>query len=112
MEYRYGVRGDSLPVTRIIPAARQRRALELLLDAIQPAELAIPERVLAELAPTPFGYDADPRGFRSPAAPAFNQLGAARTLATQVVGGLLSADRAARIAALADRDPTLPTLRR
>jgi len=110
MEYRYGVRGDSLPVTRIITAARQRRALELLLDAIQPAELAIPERVLAELAPRPFGYGTDPRGFRSPAAPAFDQLGAARTLATQVIGGLLSADRAARIAALADRDPTLPTL--
>ncbi|HEY6107389.1 MAG TPA: zinc-dependent metalloprotease, partial [Gemmatimonadales bacterium] len=110
MEYRYGVRGDSLPVTRIIPAARQRRALELLLDAIQPAELAIPEQVLADLAPTPFGYDRDARGFRSPAAPAFDQLGAARTLATQVIGGLLSTERTARIAALADRDPSLPKL--
>ena len=65
-----------------------------------PRALAIPERVLADLAPTPFGYDADPRGFRSPGAPAFNQLEAARTLATQVVGGLLSADRAARLVAL------------
>jgi hypothetical protein len=110
MEYRYGVRGDSLPVTRIIPAARQRRALELLLDAIQPAELAIPERVLADLAPAPFGYGRDARGFRSPAAPAFDQLGAARTLATQVTGGLLSTERTARVAALADRDPSLPTL--
>jgi uncharacterized protein DUF4953 len=110
MEYRYGVRGDSLPVTRIIPAPRQRRALELLLDAIQPSALAIPERVLADLAPTPFGYDRDARGFRSPAAPAFDQLGAARTLATQVIGGLLSTERTARIAALADRDPSLPRL--
>lgn len=110
MEYRYGVRGDSLPVTRIIPAARQRRALELLLEAIQPAELAIPERVLADLAPAPFGYGRDARGFRSPAAPAFDQLAAARTLATQVIGGLLSTERTARIAALADRDPSLPTL--
>ncbi len=110
MEYRYGLRGDSLPVTHVIPAARQRRALELLLDAIQPAELSIPEPVLADLAPTPFGYDADPRGFDSPAAPAFDQLGAARTLATRVIAGLLSAGRTARIAALADRDPSLPVL--
>ena len=110
MEYRYGVRGDSLPVTRIIPATRQRRALDLLLDAIQPGELAIPERVLTDLAPTPFGYDRDARAFRSPAAPAFDQLGAARTIATQVVGGLLSTDRTARVAALADRDPSLPRL--
>jgi len=110
MEYRYGVRGDSLPVTRIIPAARQRRALELLLGAIQPGALAIPERVLAELAPTPHGYDADPRGFRARGAPAFNQLEAARALTTQVVGGVLSVDRTARVIAFADRDASLPTL--
>jgi hypothetical protein len=110
MEYRYGVRGDSVPVTRIIPAARQRRALELLLDAIQPRALVIPERVLAELAPTPFGYDTDPRGFRARGAPAFNQLAAARTLATMVVRGLLAPNRTARVIAFADRDRTLPTL--
>jgi hypothetical protein len=110
MEYRYGLRGDSQPVTRIIAAARQRRALELVLDAITPRALAIPERVLADLAPTPFGYDADARGFRSRGAPAFNQLEAARTLAGQVVGGLLSPNRAARLVAFADRDPSLPTL--
>ncbi len=110
MEYRYGVRGDSAPVTKIIPAARQRRALDLLLDAIQPQELAIPERVLRDLAPTPFGYDRDARALRSRAAPAFDQLAAARTLATQVVGGLLSPARTARVVAFADRDATLPTL--
>jgi hypothetical protein len=110
MEYRYGVRGDAGPVTHIIPAARQRRALELLLDAVQPQELAIPERVLRDLAPTPFGYDRDPRAFRSRAAPAFDQLAAARTLASQVVGGLLAPARTARVVAFADRDPTLPTL--
>src|SRR5258708_699741 len=110
MEYRYGVRGDSGPVTTIVPAARQRRALELLLDAIQPQELAMPERVLRDLAPPPFGYDRDPRAFRSRAAPAFDQLAAARTLASQVMGGLLSAARTARLVAFADRDATLPTL--
>src|SRR5437870_4727197 len=71
MEYRYGVRGDSLPVTEILAPPRQRRALELLLDAIQPAELAVPEPVLRLLAPTPFGYDGDDWAFRSQAAPAF-----------------------------------------
>ncbi|HJQ66033.1 MAG TPA: zinc-dependent metalloprotease [Gemmatimonadales bacterium] len=110
MEYRYGVRGDSAPVTRIIPATRQRRALELLLDAIQPRALAIPERVLADLAPTPFGYDTDPRGFHARGAPAFNQLAAGRTLATMVVRGLLAPNRTARVIAFADRDRSLPTL--
>ena len=110
MEYRYGVRGDSLPVTEILAPQRQRRALDLLLDAIQPAELAVPEPVLRLLAPTPFGYDGDDWAFRSQAAPAFDQVGIARTLATQVVGGILAPERAARLVAFADRDPRAPTL--
>jgi len=110
MEYRYGVRGDSLPVTEILAPERQRRALELLLDAIQPAELAVPEPVLRLLAPTPFGYDGDDWAFRSQAAPAFDQVGIARTLATQIVRGILAPERAARLVAFADRDPRAPTL--
>jgi uncharacterized protein DUF4953/uncharacterized protein DUF5117 len=110
MEYRYAVRGDSPPPTAIIPPARQRRALELLLDAVQPAELAVPERVLRLMAPTPFGYRADPWAFASPAAPAFDQLAVARALAHQVIGGLLAPPRAARLAAFHDRDPREPAL--
>jgi uncharacterized protein DUF4953/uncharacterized protein DUF5117 len=110
MEYRYAVRGDSLPPTTIIPPARQRRALELLLDAVQPAELAVPERVLRLMAPTPFGYRRDSWAFTSPAAPAFDQLAVARALADQVIGGLLSPPRAARLAAFHDRDPREPAL--
>jgi len=110
MEYRYALRGDTQPATRIIPAAEQRRALEAVLDAIDPRELAVPERVLRLLAPRPFGYDTDTRGFSSAAAPAFDQVGIARTLAATVVGGLLDPARAARIVAFADRDPSQPTL--
>ncbi len=110
MEYRYAVRGDQTAPTTLIPPARQRRALELLLDAVQPAELAVPERVLGLIAPTPFGYEADPWAFVSPAAPAFDQLAAARTLAHQVIGGLLAPARTARLAAFHDRDPREPAL--
>jgi len=64
--------------------------------------------VLRLLAPTPFGYEHDPWAFASAAAPAFDQLGAARVLATQVIGGLLAPARAARLAAFHDRDPREP----
>jgi len=110
MEYRYAVRGDSGAPTRVIPAAAQRRALETALDAVTPRELAVPERVLRILAPRPFGYEADSRGFASAAAPAFDQVGIARTLAASVVGGLLDPQRAARLVAFADRDPRQPSL--
>jgi hypothetical protein len=110
MEYRYAVRGDTLPPTALIPPVRQRRALELLLDATQAQDLAVPERVLRMLAPTPFGYERDAWAFASVAAPAFDQLGAARALVGEVIGGLLAPARAARIAAFHDRDPRQPSL--
>ena len=110
MEYRYAVRGDSGAPTRMIAPAAQRRALETVLDALAPRELAVPERVLRILAPRPFGYETDGRGFASAAAPAFDQVGIARTLAANVVGGLLDPQRAARLVAFADRDPREPSL--
>ncbi len=110
MEYRYAVRGDTGAPTRMIPPAAQRRALEAVLDALATRELAVPERVLRILAPRPFGYDTDSRGFASAAAPAFDQVGIARTLAATVVGGLLEPERAARLVAFADRDPRAPSL--
>ena len=110
MEYRYGLRGDPLPVTQIIPAERQKRALELLLDAMQPDELAVPERVLKMLAPRPYGYtEEEPRAFDSKAAPAFDQLGIASLLARSIARDILVPQRMARVAAFAQRDSTLPT---
>jgi hypothetical protein len=108
MEFRYALRGDSLPVTVMIDPARQRRALELALDALRPDELAVPERVLAILAPRPPGFTVGDRAFSSAAAPAFDQLGIARTLAAGVIGDILTPARAARLVAFAARDPNAP----
>lgn len=110
MEFRYAMPGDPLPPTEIVSPDRQRRALDLLARALDPAELAIPERVLRLLAPTPFGHRAGSRGFEGRTDPAFDQVEAARTLAEMVVGGVLSAPRASRVVALHDRDPDLPAL--
>ncbi len=112
MEFSYAVRGDSGAPTRLVDGERQRKALELLLDCLEPEELEIPEKVLVLLAPPAFGYrqTADSRDFTSPAAPAFDQLGIARALAMDVLSDILTPQRAARIAAFADRDPELPTL--
>lgn len=110
LEFRYAMRGDPLPPTRLVDPARQRRALELLLDALEPEELAIPERVLSLMAPRPFGYSSDERGLRSAAGPAFDHIGAARTLATTVLGGIFEPERAARLVVLSHRAPESPAL--
>lgn len=109
MAFRYGVPGEEVAATRLVPAERQRRALDLLTRAIRPSELAIPEDVLTEMAPEPFGYGADPRGFEGRTEPAFDHLGAARTLARMAVGGLLEPRRMSRVAAFHDRDDSLPS---
>jgi uncharacterized protein DUF4953/uncharacterized protein DUF5117 len=108
MEFRYGVRGDTFPVTAIVAPARQRRALELSLDALTPERLAVPERVLRLLAPVPPGYAGGDRSFGSAAGPAFDQVGIARGLATSVVGAILAPPRVARLVAFAARDPQAP----
>ena len=110
MEFAYTVRDDGLSPTTIIPPERQRRALELALDALEPEELAIPERVLALMAPRAFGYRSDEWFFGSDAYPAFDQLGAARTLSGMVIGALLEPRRAARLMALHARDGEVPSL--
>jgi hypothetical protein len=110
MEFRYALRGDPGEPTRLVEAARQRRALELALDSIEPASLAVPERVLAVLAPRPFGYPPDEHALQAPGQAAFDQLSAARSLASGALRLLLMPPRAARVAAFAARDRALPSL--
>jgi hypothetical protein len=111
MKWRYAVRGDTLPSTELIDAESQRRALGVLLDAIQPKELAVPERVLALLAPPAYGYrQEDRRAFHTRATPAFDQLEIARVLSTMVLRPLFMPERAARLVAFHDRDRRLPSL--
>ena len=110
LEYRYGVRGDSQPATELVPAERVAQAMELLSEALSPDALAIPERVLAQLAPESFGWNGGTPRFASAAEPAFDQVGAARTLASEIVGGVLHPARAARVVAFHARDTSLPSL--
>ena len=110
MEYASAVVGDGQQATTPIPGAQQRAALSQLLSAITPAELAIPDTVLTLL--TPNATEVSPRVelFGSRTEPAFDEFGAARTLAQMVVGLVLQPERAARVVAFATRGRGMPTL--
>ncbi len=110
MEFRYAVRGDGVPPTAIVSPERQRSALELVLNSLEPAELAIPDRILDLMAPRAYGYNTDAWFFSSDAAPAFDQIGVARTLATMVIGNLFHPRRAARLVAFNARNSDSPAL--
>jgi len=110
MEFRYALRGDGQVPTQIIPADKQREALQTLLTALHTDELAVPERILGLMAPAPWGYSEDDRSFSSPATPAADQLEFVRALSARIFSELLEPRRMARLIAFADRDPDLPTL--
>ncbi len=110
MEYTYGVRGDILPVTELVSADRVRRAMDLLSEALTPGQLAIPESVLEILAPRSFGWVTGGPAWSNRAGPAFDQIGAATTVASEIVSGVLAPARTARVVAFHARDPSLPSL--
>lgn len=110
MEYSNATRGDGLQATRPVSAVRQRSALHQLISALQPSELAIPDTVLTLMGPRPFGYESSIELFRSRTRPAFDELGAARTLAQMVVDNVLQRDRAARLVEFSTRGPHALTL--
>lgn len=110
MEYANAVRGDGQQATLPVPAANQRAALSALLGALEPAELAVPDTVLTLLAPGAAEVTPAEELFRSRMRPAFDELGAARTLAQMVVDALLQRDRAARLVEFAPRQRNALTL--
>jgi hypothetical protein len=88
-----------------VPAATQRDVLKLLMQAIEPRELYLPESLLVQLTP-------DPGTNREDLADdyAFDQLRAARIASALVLEPLFDAHRAERLVAFADRDSSLPGL--
>jgi hypothetical protein len=96
------VKGEAtpLPPTQSVPEREQREVLDLLMQAISPANLEIPETLLAQLPPDP-GHNIEDLSDED----FFDQLRAARILAALVIEPLFSADRAERMVALAARQP-------
>lgn len=110
MDYTYALKGDGQTPTTVIPAARQRRALEQLVAALQPDALRIPEDVVAAIAPPPYGYSSSEWSFATSAGPAFDPLAPARTLSAFVVNNLLHPERMARVVSFHARDGNMPSL--
>ncbi|HKV50883.1 MAG TPA: zinc-dependent metalloprotease [Gemmatimonadaceae bacterium] len=110
MEYANALSGDGQQETRPLPGAEQRSALHQLLGALEPVQLAIPDTVLALLGPRPYSYESSVELFGSRTQPAFDELGAARTLAQMIVDDVLEPERAARLVRFAADSPNALSL--
>jgi hypothetical protein len=102
------VKGENLTPTEIVPPALQREVLDLLVEALKPENLTMPEPLLAQLGS--FTGVRNLEEINSAAGYAFDHLSAARTLSAMIVEQLLEPERAARLITFADRLPTAPTL--
>jgi hypothetical protein len=91
------VAGDGQAPVAWVPAAKQKEALELLLTALEPKNLDIPDRILAALPPPPSATRRSQEQFPSEAGDSFSLWTAARTLSSLIVEPLLEPQRAARL---------------
>ncbi|MBV8830863.1 MAG: zinc-dependent metalloprotease [Acidobacteriaceae bacterium] len=96
-QYTYALRGDGQQVTKIVPAAEQRRALKALLDTISPANLTISERILNLIPPRPPAYPRTEETFPSRTGLTFDPLAGAEAASNLTVGLMLNPQRAARL---------------
>jgi hypothetical protein len=117
MYHNFAVKGDSIPPTEIVPAAKQREIVGLLTEVLDPANLAIPERVLSSLTVASDGPQRrggiELENMEMATGYAFDQLSAARTIAGLVMDQLFEPEKAARLVSFADRQQgalTLPEL--
>lgn len=110
MDFRYTYRGDGQVPTTIVPAAQQRRALAMALDALEPTALAVPERVQAMIPPMLPGGDPQFNWIGSAGGTAFDEISLAGGLATEVIEGLMHRERLARVVLFRARDAQNPTL--
>jgi hypothetical protein len=103
MEYSNAVRGDAQQATWPVPYQQQTDALRMMVDALRPSELAIPDTVLTLMAPGATSVTPNVELFQSRTRPSFDELGAAQTLSQMIVDMVLQRDRAARLVEFSTR---------
>lgn len=109
-EYTYALRGDGQPVTKIVDATEQRRALKALLTTIDPANLTLPDRLLNLIPPRPPGYPRTRETFPGQTGLTFDPVAAAQSAADLTISLMLNPQRAARLEQYHAQNPRNPGL--
>jgi hypothetical protein len=110
VDYAYALRGDGQNVTQIVAASEQKRALQLLLETVNPATLTLPERIVRLIPPHPPGYDRTRESFPEQTGLTFDPVAAAQAAAGLTGSLLFDPSRAARLIEQHARDTAIPSL--
>ncbi len=113
LDYRYSVKEEGglvpTPTRRIVPAAAQREALNVVLSTLDPAFLEIPPRILGLIPPRGnVDVTSDTELFEHHTTPAFDPVSAAMASADITLAALLDARRAARLVQFHAEDAANP----
>lgn len=110
--YRYGVKGDELPVYTLVPASEQNLALDELLQTLDAKFLALPKDLLKLIPPRAYRYNPDPvETFKKHTGLSFDPLGPAEASAHLTFNLLLDPARVSRLANQNVLQSDLPSLR-
>jgi hypothetical protein len=109
MEYTFAMKGDGQTPATVVAPAKQRAALRELIATLQPKELAVPERIVKMIPPSPYGYNGGWGFATTPAGIVYDPLAVARSLASNVVDGILQPDRMERVVSFHARDAASPS---
>jgi hypothetical protein len=97
MYYTYALRGDGQPVTRPVTKAEQLKALNALIDCLDPKFLRIPDNIVKLIPPRPAGYGFTRELFKKRTGLAFDALSPAETAADFPLSFLFHTERLNRM---------------
>ncbi len=97
MHYNYALRGDGQVVTKPLPKTEQVRALNAIVECLDPKFLELPERIAQLIPPRPSGFGGSRELFRKRTGLSFDALSPAETAADLPLSFLFNAQRLSRM---------------
>jgi Met-zincin/Domain of unknown function (DUF5117) len=97
MHYTYALRGDGQMVTQPLSKEEQLKALNAIIETINPSVLVLPERITKLIPPRPSGYDYTRELFKKRTGLAFDALSPAETAADLPLSLLFNSERINRM---------------
>ena len=98
LNYTYALRGDKQLVTQSVPKNEQLKALQAVVNCIDPKVLVLPENISRLIPPRPSGYNFTKELFKKRTGLAFDVLSPAETAADLPISFLLNTERINRMA--------------
>ncbi len=97
LEYNYALRGDGQLITKQLPKEQQVKALNAVIDCIDPKTLLLPASIVSLIPPRPEGYKSSRELFNKRTGLAFDALAPAETAADLPLSFLFNSERLSRM---------------